>query len=254
MGSFEGKVVVVTGAGSGMGLASCRRFHAEGAAIVAVDLDPATAASSAEATGGVAVAGDVSEPATWDAVLEAADGLGGLDVAHLNAGVYGDTGPIEDLPIDLLHRTIGANIGGVVLGTRAVVPALRARGGGAIVVTASIAGIVAFPLNPLYTMTKSAVTGFVQAMAPNLMADGISIDAVCPGIVDTPMTLGALGGADPSTLGIELIAPEQVIDVVVDLASTEGTGRSVAVLAGHPPIPWTFPGWWDVIGAAPSTG
>jgi NAD(P)-dependent dehydrogenase (short-subunit alcohol dehydrogenase family) len=254
MGSFEGRVVVVTGAGSGMGLASCQRFHAEGAAIVAVDVDQTTAAATAEATGGVAVAGDVSDPATWEAVLEAADGLGGLDVAHLNAGVYGYTGPIEELPIDLYQRTVEANIGGVVLGTRAVVPALRARGGGAIVVTASIAGIVAFPLNPLYTLTKSAVTGFVQAMAPNLMADGISIDAVCPGIVDTPMTLGALGGADPSTLGIDLIPPAQVIDAVVDLASSEGTGRSLAVLAGHSAIPWTFPGWGDVIAAAPTGG
>ncbi len=254
MGTFSDKIVVVTGAGSGMGLASCRRFHAEGASIVAVDIDPATAATTAEATGGVAVSGDVSDPATWDAVLATAEGLGGLDVVHLNAGVYGFAGPIEELPVDVYERTVGANIGGVVMGTKAVVPALRARGGGAIVVTASIAGIVAFPLNPLYTMTKSAVTGFVQAMAPNLIADGITIDAVCPGIVDTPMTLGALGGADPSTLGIDLIPPEQVIDAVVDLASSEGTGRSIAVLAGHPPIPWTFPGWWDVVRAAPDQG
>jgi NAD(P)-dependent dehydrogenase (short-subunit alcohol dehydrogenase family) len=88
-------------------------------------------------------------------------------------------------------------IDGVVLGTRAIVPVLRAKGGGAIVSTASVAGIVAFSPNPLYTLTKQAVTGFVQALAPNLVADHITFNAVCPGVVDTPMTVEALDGGDP---------------------------------------------------------
>ena len=95
-------------------------------------------------------------------------GRHGLRAVHLNAGVYGHMGPIEDLPVDVYRRTVDANIGGVVLGTRACVPALRANGGGAIVVTASVAGVIAFGGNPLYTLTKQAVAGFVAAVAPTL--------------------------------------------------------------------------------------
>src|SRR4029079_7728618 len=96
--------------------------------------------------------------------VAAADRLGGLDVAYLNAGRYGYSGPIDELPLDLYRQTLGANVDGVVLGVRASVPAMRAKGGGAIVATASVAGLVAFPPNPLYTLTKQAVTGFVQAL------------------------------------------------------------------------------------------
>src|SRR5204863_474824 len=83
--------------------------------------------------------------------------------------------------------------GGSVLGTRACVPRLRSNDGGAIVVTASVAGVIAFGGNPIYTLTKQAVAGFVAAVAPSLEPSGITIDAVCPGVVDTPMTASALG-------------------------------------------------------------
>lgn len=242
MGLLEDKIAIVTGAASGIGRATAGRFAAEGATVVTVDLDPAGAADAAEAVGGVAVAGSVDDPATWDAALDAAAQLGGLDVVHLNAGVYGYVDAIEDLPLDLYERTIGTNITGVVLGVRAAVPVLRARGG-ALVATASVAGIVAFSPNPLYTLTKQAVTGFVTALAPNLQADGISFDAVCPGVVDTPMTEGALRGADPSSLGFSLITPDQIAAVVLDLATSEGTGRCVAVLPDREPRTWAFPTW-----------
>ena len=246
MGLLEDKIAIVTGAASGIGRATAGRFAAEGATVVTVDLDPAGAADAAEAVGGVAVAGSVDDPATWDAALDAAAQLGGLDVVHLNAGLYGYVDAIEDLPLDLYERTIGTNITGVVLGVRAAVPVLRSSGGGALVATASVAGIVAFSPNPLYTLTKQAVTGFVTALAPNLQADGISFDAVCPGVVDTPMTEGALRGADPSSLGFSLITPDQIAAVVLDLATSEGTGRCVAVLPDREPRVWAFPSWRDL--------
>ena len=247
MGELDGKVAVITGAGSGIGRAAVDVFAAAGATVVAVDLDPVGAEAAAAAVGGVAVAGSVADPATWDAVLEAAAAHGGPHIAYLNAGVYGFGGAIDELPIDVYERTVAANIGGVVMGVRAIVPAMRARGGGALVATASVAGVVPFPLNPLYTMTKTAVTGFVQALAPTLAGDGITFDAVCPSIVDTPMTTGALGGADAAELGIAMIPAARIAEVALHLATTEGTGRCFAILDGRDPIPWSYPTWGELL-------
>lgn len=239
--TIDGNVAVVTGAGSGIGAASAERLAAEGASVVCVDLHPATAASTVEHLGGEAaghrsVAGDVADVALWDEVVavvaEACGSARRLAVVHLNAGVYGWGGPIDELPEDLYRRTVGANIDGVVLGTRALVPVLRAGGGGAIVATASVAGLVAFPPNPIYTMTKHAVVGFVTALAPNLATDGIVLSAVCPGIVDTPMTVEALGGADPADLPMAVIAPADIADAVVSLATGDEPGRCLAVGPG----------------------
>ena len=98
---------------------------AEGASVVAVEHDPDRAGAVADAVGCQAVVGSVDDPELWSRAVAAADGLGGLDIAYLNAGRYGSTGPIDELPLDLYRQTLGANIDGVVLGTRAVVPALR---------------------------------------------------------------------------------------------------------------------------------
>jgi NAD(P)-dependent dehydrogenase (short-subunit alcohol dehydrogenase family) len=246
MGTVEDKIAIVTGGGSGIGLAAAELFAAKGARVVIVDLDPDAAAAAAQAVEGVAVSGSVADPSTWDAALAAASDLGGLDMVYLNAGLYGFDGPIEDLPLDLYEHTVAANIGGVVLGTRAAVPVLRATGGGAIVATASVAGIVPFSPNPLYTLTKQAVTGFVTALAPNLAGDGITLNAVCPGVVDTPMTVGALHGIDPAELGFTLISPATIAGVVLDLATSGATGQCVAVLPDHAPTVWTFPTWLDL--------
>ena len=242
---LEGKVALVTGAGSGIGRAACELFAAEGARVVAVDRDADAAAKTATDVGGSAVSGDVADDAMWDRAIAAAIDVGGLDFAYLNAGVYGFSGPIDELPVDVLASVLAANVAGVVLGTRAVVPALRARGGGAIVATASIAGIVAFAGNPVYSMSKHAVTGFVQAVAPTLPA-GITINAVCPGIVDTPMTFGAIGGVDPKAVGIPLIEPLEVASVALDLALSGVTATCRWVRAGTASIDWQSPTFQDL--------
>jgi NAD(P)-dependent dehydrogenase (short-subunit alcohol dehydrogenase family) len=241
MGDLTGKVAVVTGAGSGIGRASAERLAEAGAHVVAVDLGDDSARATAHDVSGTAVAGDVADPNLWRAVRAATDTLGGMDVVHLNAGVYGHTGPIDELPDDVYDRVVAANIGGVVLGTRTAVAAMRGRGG-SIVATASMAGLVPFPPNPLYTATKHAVAGFVRAMAPTLEPDAITINAVCPGIVDTPMTVGATGGLDPSELGIALIPPATIASIVFDLATSGATGRCMAVWSGGEPVEWQFAG------------
>jgi NAD(P)-dependent dehydrogenase (short-subunit alcohol dehydrogenase family) len=241
VGQLEGKVAVVTGAGSGIGRASAERLAAEGAHVVAVDIGDDSARATAQEVGGTAVVGDVGDSELWRAVRATADELGGMDVVHLNAGLYGHVGPIDELPDDVYEHVVGANIGGVILGTRAAVGAMRGRGG-AIVATASLAGVVPFPPNPLYTATKHAVTGFVRAMAPTLLGDGITINAVCPGVVDTPMTVGAAGDLDPAALGITLIPPATIAGMVFDLAASGTTGRCLAIWSGGDPVEWTFAG------------
>ena len=239
------RTVIITGAGSGIGWVACQVFAEAGATVIASDIHEEPANAAADSVDGTAVVGDVSDPDVWEQLVEA--GGERLGAVYLNAGLYGPNGPIDELPIDQYQRTIDANIGGVVLGTRACVPALRANGGGAIVVTASVAGIIAFEGNPLYTLTKQAVAGFVRALAPSLVADGITIDAVCPGIVDTPMTTEALGGASADDLGIGLIDPTDIARTAFDLATSEGTGRCRAVRGtGGPPVDWQFPTWVDL--------
>lgn len=240
---LQDKTVVVTGAASGIGRASAHLFAQEGASVLAVDLPGEALDQVASDVGGTAIGGSVADPGLWDRVVDAAPAI---DVAYLNAGVYGFTGPIDELPLDVYRRTVDANIDGVVLGTRAVVPGMRAAGGGAIVVTASVAGIVAFEGNPVYTLTKQAVAGFVRAVATSLVPDGISIDAVCPGVVDTPMTVEATGGASIDVSAIPLIAPETIAGVALDLATTEGTGRCRAVREQAEPVDWSFPTWVDL--------
>lgn len=251
MGRLDGKVSIVTGAGSGIGRATATLLREEGASVVALEFDEAAAASVESDLGVVPVVGSVDDEEAWQAALAAAGELGGLDVVHLNAGRYGFAGPIEELPLDLYRSTVGANVDGVVLGVRACVPVLRERGGGSLVATASVAGIVPFPPNPLYTLTKYAVTAFVAALAPTLAVDRVTFNAVCPGVVDTPMTVGALGGADPRELGMPLISPDTIAAVVVDLATGEATGQCVAVMPNRDPIPFSFPDWRDLWAAGP---
>ncbi len=240
MDRLAGKVALITGANSGIGLAAARLFVAEGASVVGVGFNPERTHQAAEEVGFTPVVGSVDDADSWDRALAAAAELGGLDIAHLNAGRYGYLGPIGDLPLDDYRQTLGANVDGVVLGTRAAVPAMQARGGGAIVVTASTAGLVPSSLNPIYTATKHTVIGFVRAEAQNLVADGITINAVCPSFVDTPLTTAALGGADPAALGVGMIDAADVAAVALDLATSEGTGRCMAMHAGSAPEEWSF--------------
>jgi len=244
MGRFDGRAVVVTGAGSGIGRRSAEHFAAEGARVVCVDLSSEGASAVAEKIGGVAVVGGVGEPELWRDVVEVTAECEPLAAAHLNAGIFGWTGAIEDLPEDLYRRMQSANVDGVVLGVRALVPLLRKAGGGGLVATASVAGLVPFTPNPVYTLTKHAVVGFVRALAPTLAEEGIGLAAVCPAVVDTPMTAEALAGRalGEQAPSIPLIPVEAVAETVVELASQRAGGICRAVLA-HGRLDWEFGGW-----------
>jgi NAD(P)-dependent dehydrogenase (short-subunit alcohol dehydrogenase family) len=239
MGALEGKVAIVTGGASGIGLASSRRLHAEGATVVVVDANGEGAEKAASELGGVAVRADVASTADWARIIDAARPLGGIDIAYLNAGVTTGEEDITKLTDEQYRRIMSVNVDGIVFGTRAVVPELMARGGGAVVATSSLAGIVAFAGDPMYTLTKHAVVGFVRSVAPRLAEHHITINAICPGLVDTPLIDGpirdSLAGA-----GFPLISPESVAEAVFGCAVGTETGQAVVVQLGREAVAYRF--------------
>lgn len=239
MGTLQGKVAVVTGAASGIGLATCRLLRAEGATLVAVDIDDEGATRTAEELDGAAVVCDVSRPESWDEVVEAARSLGGVDIAHFNAGVTTGQEDVVQLRDDAYRRIMSVNVDGVVFGTRALIPELVRKGGGSIVATSSMAGVIAFPGDPVYTLTKHAVVGFVRSLGPRLREQGITINAVCPGLVDTPLIDGEIRDLLVAS-DFPLIAPEAVAEAVLGCVTGEATGQAVIVQFGREPTPYRF--------------
>src|SRR5579862_9226425 len=239
MDSLQGKVAVVTGAASGIGLASARRMAGLGAVVVAVDIDGAGAERAAKELSGTAVHADVSRVEDWARIVEVANGLGGIDVALLNAGVTTGQEDIAALDEADYRRIMGVNVDGVVYGTRAVVPSMAAKGGGAIVATSSLAGLIAFPGDPVYTLTKHAVIGFVRALAPRLGEQNITINAVCPSLVDTPLIDGPIRDVLTES-GFPLIEPDDVAEAVLTCIAGSESGQAYFVQLGWEPTAYRF--------------
>ena len=163
--------------------------------------------------------------------------MGAVDVACLNAGVLGGPADPGELELDGYRRAVAVNVDGVVLGVRRLAHVMPA--GGRITVTASLAGLTAMPDDPVYALTKHAVVGFARSVAPALAARGLSINAVCPGIADTPMLSGALRTRLASA-DFPLLAAADVADAVW-LALTSGvTGHAWAVQPGREPVDFRF--------------
>jgi NAD(P)-dependent dehydrogenase (short-subunit alcohol dehydrogenase family)/nitroreductase len=243
---LDGKVALVTGAGSGIGRATAVALAEAGvAAVVVVDRDGAAAEATAalvEAAGAatqVAVT-DVADQQQLAAAFAAAEQrFGGLDIVHNNAGLVGGSPSWPDTPTARSQALIDVNLGAVVHGTQLAVAALRRRGGGAIVNTSSTGGLNPYPFDAVYAATKSGVAMLTRCCRP-LRKAGIRVNAVAPGVVDTAI-LGATGddGAPADWLAaglaaINVLTPEQVAAVVVGLVRDDERAGDVLVVDNPP--------------------
>jgi meso-butanediol dehydrogenase / (S,S)-butanediol dehydrogenase / diacetyl reductase len=185
---LSGKVVLVTGGGTGIGAATARRFAAEGARLVLLGPEAEPLEAVAAETDGVAVVGDAAEAEDAEAAVRAAsERFGGLDGLVACAGA-GDGGSLVEMEPERWARSMHANLDTAVASARAVVPALLERGGGSIVLISSVGGLSAARGIASYSTAKSALLGLMRSLAVDFGPQGVRVNAVCPGWVLTPMS------------------------------------------------------------------
>ncbi|MFC2018127.1 glucose 1-dehydrogenase [Chloroflexota bacterium] len=247
-GLVEGKVALVTGAGSGIGQASALKFMKEGAKVVVTDFDvkggEETLRLIKKAGGkGIFIRADVTSKDDVEAMIKkAVETYGRLDCAHNNAGGTGSNKLMEDESEEELERNININLKGVWHSMKAEIAQMLKQGGGAIVNTASTSGLLGMRAASGYVATKHSVVGLTKAVALDYATRGIRVNSVCPGITNTPRVSSLKGVADQVIAMLSAIQPpnrlaepEEVANAAVWLCSDEASfinGQSLAVDGG----------------------
>jgi NAD(P)-dependent dehydrogenase (short-subunit alcohol dehydrogenase family) len=246
---LEGKLAVITGAATGIGKATAKHFVRDGARVVIGDINEEAARATVAELGGDDkarfVRADVSRASDMEALMEtAAEVLGGLDVIVNNAGIQ-RSGAVTEFPESEWDALMAVNPKSCFLAARYGVPHLRRRGGGAIVNTASIAGLKGGPGMTAYSASKGAIVAFSKALAAELAPDGIRVNSICPGWIDTPFNQPAIdfmGGRERQEkivrasvpLGVQG-TPDQIAPGIAFLASDAAsyiTGQALVVDGG----------------------
>jgi len=246
---FENKVALVTGAGSGMGLAAAQAFASEGAAVVLADMNETAARNATErlvAAGrkAIAIACDVTDEVQVKSMIEqTVSKFGRLDVAFNNAGVQSLAAETADATSEEFDRVNAINLRSVWLCMKYELLQMRTQGSGAIVNNSSIGGLIGIPGRAIYHATKHGVLGLTKSAALEYATRGIRINAVCPGAIETPMVADMIA-KEPETMKDilkeqpigRLGRPEEVASAVLWLCSSEASfviGQALAVDGGY---------------------
>jgi len=250
MPRLAGKRAIVTGAGSGIGRASALLFAAEGARVIAVDkagaaVEETVAAIKAAGGTGIAIAADVGSESDVQGLVErAAMDWGGLDIVYANAGISGGWTPILEQSVELWQEVLRVNLIGPFLAIKHAAPVMAKQGGGAIVCTASVAGLRASAGGSAYSASKAGVISLVQTAANDLAGTGVRVNAICPGLIETGMTKPIFDGArargSVDRIGqlnptLRYGVPREIASMALFLASDEASyvnGQALAVDGG----------------------
>jgi NAD(P)-dependent dehydrogenase (short-subunit alcohol dehydrogenase family) len=238
---FSGKVAWVTGGAQGFGAGVARRLASLGARVVVSDINRESGETVAADVGGSFVACDVSALEDCQAAVAAVlHQHGRLDIAFLNAGIGTGCTVGDDFDLATYRRAMGVNLDGVVFGAHAAFAALKADGGGDLVATASLAGLVGTGFDPIYGANKHGVVGLVRSIGEDWVQYGVRVNALCPGFADTAIV-------DPlreilTDSGIPLIPVEMVVDAFVSAATSGRSGECWYVQPGRPGEPFRFRG------------
>jgi NAD(P)-dependent dehydrogenase (short-subunit alcohol dehydrogenase family) len=247
MGRLDGKVCVITGAGGGMGRDACVLFTGEGAKVCAADVNAAAAEETVSLCAGEAfpLAVDVADEGQVETMMAAtADRLGGIDVLYNNAGIMpADDGSVLETSVAAWQRVQDVNVRGVFLCCKHGIPHLQRRGGGSVINVASFVALVGAATSQIsYTASKGAVLSMTRELAVQFAREGIRVNALCPGPVETPLLLRVFGD-DPAALERRrvhwpigrLAKPREVVNGALFLASDESsyvTGATFLVDGG----------------------